>query len=661
MGMTLGDWGKSIARRSLLAITFIFPACTAVCHAQYFASACLPSNDVPLNVQGPQLSIWGGYPGHSYTVSITRGYSIGMEWGCPNVQIAAYDLVRTPYSIDFGGPNPYVTLSDLKQESATLTTFTLTIAPGAPSEDFYLMFTTSVFSSSIGQDWYYWIVSIAPPISPKPPSPIGPPTPNSNCLTPTLAPVSPVTPDVWFAGEKTPIVITGTNFTTEANSSESCPPTPVTVNVEPGSVTLSDVIVVNSTTITATVEPADTDPAGTAQVVLWGPPGSVDIDIKTAPNATTMDASARPAASMNNGSSIPEGWGQVAQAPAQVDYLPPPKINDSTGTTISTIDGSSQRPTLQPVVMGQEISLKTYPEASQLPKGVTFTNFNWTVGGQTVGNFTHNASASQVTMTTLNQENIDFYWITQGSPVPVTFKYCANIPNVGDRCSSTARALFTVNGPQSLQVHRCGGDVGQTVLKTGCPTDSPLGTWVTGRGESTKIELALGDLLTDAGIVISAVDDSITSPPGDFYFVQLVQNYRVQYTYVNGKSCAGGKGAGLDNDFDPYDNPDTATNGAEFVNDNPGIDLFADDMSVQFSFLATMYVMWNPQGSFTKITVPLGTVTWGGSAEADHDIATDIWSQPDNQTPTGYASAFIPGSAFPNWPPITKQTGGCSH
>ncbi|MGA9669513.1 MAG: hypothetical protein WBQ94_09910, partial [Terracidiphilus sp.] len=305
MGMTLGDWGKSIARRSLLAITFIFPACTAVCHAQWLVSACMPTNDIPFEIQGPQLSVRGVLPGHSYTVSITGGYSIGNsigigEWGCPNVQIAAYDLVRTPYSIDFGGPNPYVTLSDLKQESATLTTFTLTIAPGAPSEDFYLMFNTSVFSTGLGQNWYYWIVSIEPPIPPPtPPAPVPPPTSNSNCLTPTLAPVSPVTPDVWFAGEKTPIVITGTNFTTEANSSESCPPTPVTVNVNTGSVTLSDVIVVNPTTITATVEPVDTDPAETAQVVLWGPPAGVDIDVKAAPNATAVAASARTAASMN--------------------------------------------------------------------------------------------------------------------------------------------------------------------------------------------------------------------------------------------------------------------------------------------------------------------------------------------------------------------------
>jgi hypothetical protein len=75
MGMTLRDWGKSIVRRSLLAMTFIFLACTAVCHAQYLASACMPTNDIPFDVQGPQLSVGNVLPGHSYTVSITGGYS----------------------------------------------------------------------------------------------------------------------------------------------------------------------------------------------------------------------------------------------------------------------------------------------------------------------------------------------------------------------------------------------------------------------------------------------------------------------------------------------------------------------------------------------------------------------------------------------------------
>jgi len=380
-------------------------------------------------------------------------------------------------------------------------------------------------------------------------------------------------------------------------------------------------------------------------------------------NATSGTSSAKPMAISPPVS--PPGMVLAAQTTARIEDLPPPKIGDSTGVNISSVDGSGQTPPLQSVVLGQNIGLRMiYPTTSDLPNGSTFTSYAWTVGAKSVGSFAHNSTASEVKDTALNQQNISFYWISQGNPVPVTLKYCAQIPSVGVRCSLTARALFKVAGPQSLQVYTCGGDVGQILVNAGCPVSSPLGTLRIGTGESRHFELALGDTYTDAGMVISAYDDPTTSPPGDFYFDQLIRSYTWQYVYANGRSCAGGKGTGLDDDFDPFQDVDTAKNGAEFVNDNPGANLFPDDKSVQWSFQATMYVMWMPRGSFDKIPVPLGSVTWGVSdAEADHNIDDRTWSlkEPDNKPPTGYAAQFVAGTDFPNWPPVTKQFGNCSH
>ncbi len=169
------------------------------------------------------------------------------------------------------------------------------------------------------------------------------------CPTPAFAPVTPgtpsspstpVSPSVWFAGKTYPIVVKGTGFTTPANATDSCPATQITVSVNTGSVALSDVTVLDSTTITATVAPDATDPAETAEVNLWGPPsgGTPVLDAEPAAAASPM---ANPASL--NSIAPAAGLALVAQTPKPI--LPVPVITWTYNSQkISKADGSSPQP-----------------------------------------------------------------------------------------------------------------------------------------------------------------------------------------------------------------------------------------------------------------------------------------------------------------------------
>jgi hypothetical protein len=80
--------------------------------------------------------------------------------------------------------------------------------------------------------------------------------------------------------------------------------------VDTGTVTISNVIVVDSATITATVAPADTDPDETAEVVLWGAQ-TVAMVVKGGDHGSVA-----PMVSSSNGA--PPGMDPVAEAPAKI-------------------------------------------------------------------------------------------------------------------------------------------------------------------------------------------------------------------------------------------------------------------------------------------------------------------------------------------------------
>ena len=142
-----------------------------------------------------------------------------------------------------------------------------------------------------------------------------------------------IDPSTWIAGQTYPITIMGTGYTTPANAPSNCFATQIAVGVNAGSLTLSDVTVVDSTKITATVAPADADPDETATINMYGGPPNESDDVAMAPgNARAMVGNAAPAANANNTSPAPSNAPLVATATAQVNSpcsIKQPKDNSS--------------------------------------------------------------------------------------------------------------------------------------------------------------------------------------------------------------------------------------------------------------------------------------------------------------------------------------------
>jgi hypothetical protein len=97
-----------------------------------------------------------------------------------------------------------------------------------------------------------------------------------NCGDSFLPRVTAVTPSTWNVGKATNITITGNNFNPIAGFMGGdpkgiyCTQTQVSIGVDTGSVTVSNVNIVSTTEITATVTPDASDPTETACVTAPG-------------------------------------------------------------------------------------------------------------------------------------------------------------------------------------------------------------------------------------------------------------------------------------------------------------------------------------------------------------------------------------------------------
>jgi pimeloyl-ACP methyl ester carboxylesterase len=262
----------SFATRAVLVLAILRLACASISHAQFIDFACMPDNSLQTDKEGliyMDPVVWA--PGHSYTVTITGTFPIAVNCTDTEVSVSAWEWPDAPDWWEIGPGANYINLSNLTWVSATQTTFDVSVDGGAPSGNlFFELASVPGFEN-------YWQVAIQPPPPPNPPSP--PPGPQLPCPNPVLDPDNPVTPDTWLPGQTYQITVKGTGFTTKAMSSlPYCPATTITLSVKTGTVDLTNIVVVNSTTITATVAPAKTDPGEPVTIMIWGPPEFDDDD-----------------------------------------------------------------------------------------------------------------------------------------------------------------------------------------------------------------------------------------------------------------------------------------------------------------------------------------------------------------------------------------------
>ncbi len=412
------------------------------------------------------------------------------------------------------------------------------------------------------------------------------------CATPAITSILPKT---WFAGESYPVTITGTGFTTTANASASCPVTPVTARAGSGSsVALSNVTVVSPTEITATVEPAASDPNGVAEITV----------------GSSSNGGAVSARTQILGNQIK--WTQ----------------NGAT-STISTTDGST--PTPQSAVVGQQIALTTTTPATTAYDGPTLTP-TWTAGGTNIGGYTASISGASVTPTTLNQSSMTTYFVYSGSAIPVTYQYCVDIQGASPvlQCSLPANAAFNVTG-------------GGTMFNTPYSylTIDQLIPCVSGlppaNGGDAAPFMTYGNLIGPAcqpiyppsifGITFTPSD---APSSGTYTYVQLINSDTRTLNAINCRFRIG-----VDKTY-PYAGILPNTNPPQAI-DAPGNPL-PDNYTITRSFNATMFLLWTSNLP-NSVAVPIGYQNWGFSGTAQQN-STEAWTATTNGTP-GPIGGFV--------------------
>jgi hypothetical protein len=430
---------------------------------------------------------------------------------------------------------------------------------------------------------------------------------NISCTVPTIISVSPST---WFAGKTYDnVVIKGTGFTTADKATAYCPVTPVTITAADGSVVpVSGVTIDSKTKITLTgVAPPASDPTESATVTLG-----------TNPNTATTTGNIL-------GNQIQ--WTQ-----------------NGTTSTISTTDGS--QPPVQEAVVGQPINLTT----PMLPSGLTATSTTWTVEGTNIGGYVvaADASSASVTKTELKNATLDTYWVYTGSAIPVTYKYCVDIPgaDADGKCSLVANASFNVSGPTA----------------TITPTPNSWSVTNPFTGCNNVQFLVFGVLFPNStscaktpfvpGITFAAALSNVPDSGGTTEWVQLITKNTLSGTLLSGGQAGPTSyGVGLDNSY-PYPPDDSNNTVTTLASDTPNNDLGPSLARETRRFKADMYYLWRPQIT-GSIFVPLGYVDWSVYGTAvQHTTYSPPWSLASSgPTTAAFNVSTDTGNAhgYPTW------------
>jgi len=279
--------------------------------------------------------------------------------------------------------------------------------------------------------------------------------------------------------------------------------------------------------------------------------------------------------------------------------------------------------------------------AYTLPSGVSVNSKSWSVDGTIVAGYTASSSSGSVnTNVTLNQQQTTFYWVVPANSLVVTLTL-----NLSNGATVSASATFNVGAPSPSAPTVTLPTNGKLYIDTltGCagyPSDSAM---VFGN-ISGPVPNCPGPYTGTPGIQFSPPTTS--SPPGTFFFVQLVDSDTVYYSSL---TCAATNTPGLDGQY-PYQGKT-----GQSVNDAPFIQLPATYTTASRNFSATMYLMWQ-SGSANSIPVPMGSVAWTISASTSQSNGT--WSTPSG---SGSASSFTPASKTSDFPHWTGTVGNAAN
>jgi len=434
------------------------------------------------------------------------------------------------------------------------------------------------------------------------------------CSTPSI---SSVTPDGWWAGEQQDITISGGCFLPPSDSSS---PSQVTLTDGANAVTLSNVSVVSSTQITATVNVTKKAPAETVTLTVTN----------TSSNGASQSTTASPAPVV----------------------LPVPVIKWN-GKTMSGDKAKNQS-----VIVGQPVELTTTP--ATLPGGFTISKSTWVVPGDDIKSYTGDSGGITIDDDVdLKDLNTTFYWLYPDDPLNVTYEYCATDASGNHLCASPqAKATFkatrpnidlTVTNPydhakmNELPVRAANGNCekrkmafmfyGDLHYESGCmpPYTGPVGIDLTasggGDGTYTFVQVIPTDTLTWAGPKPFQCGPYVNVLDGAFPFQGVLPN-KIAPTMA-------------------YDGP-----GQELPN------IYSSGTR---DFHAIMYLLWQPpqlSGTGTaSIPVPIGYQQWqfGGTVAQKAPIGGGKWEKAVTNA-AGKVGDFVPSTdsdsaiyGYPTW------------
>jgi hypothetical protein len=294
------------------------------------------------------------------------------------------------------------------------------------------------------------------------------------------------------------------------------------------------------------------------------------------------------------------------------------------------------------VIVGQQMNLKCQLSVTN----VTFTNFSWTIPGQTVKRYDQLAVVDvtntytvmeNLTNSDLASNSIAFYWINGGTNLEVDCSAMVNGKPVN------GRAYFNVNRPAGTLI---------TVTTTNIPPVNII------TNDDGSLALQYGTFTNVAGQAGISEFFSVTTPTngaGSFAYIQIIDLTTVEWT-LDGDTNNTPHGINGTNILDaiPYlyqygltsiGNSDTQSN--RFY-DYPGASL-AGDNHVSSSDQFSGYLMYRPAGDTNStIWVTLQKVQWSWSGAATKGT-NGVWT-----LDTGYPNppinpAGTNSTTLPTW------------
>jgi len=308
--------------------------------------------------------------------------------------------------------------------------------------------------------------------------------------------------------------------------------------------------------------------------------------------------------------------------------------------TISGDDAQNKNPS---VIVGQPVELTTTP--TTLPGGFTVSTSTWDIDGRTIKGYDGSSGGITLQETDLDTQNTTFYWLYSDDPLNVTYDYCATGSDGTPYCTSPkATATFKAKGADSSNALSTWDSDQATIEQlTSCTTNtkSPY----LGYGDLSGPTPGCKGLQSGTpGIKLTASGAS----GGKYVFVQLIDSDSRTYTSSAGSyTCTTSPNLDTKFPYPPY------TNEPNVAPDGPQMPLLSPDLSGQRDFLATMYLLWQPDklsgATNPSIPVPIGHQQWQFNATTDQKkpIGKGKWEKP-TLTGHGDTGGYVPSQDTDN-------------